>query len=283
VTIANEHGEYADAEEMFAESLALWRHLGDAANIAGVLSNGAEVFLRQGRFVEAERCLNESLQIFAGLRSPVGSAYAVTSISEIASRQDEPDRAVELARESLTIFRVAADRRGCGLALRILGEAMLSLGHDRMASAYLNESLALFLATTDPLGVLRTLEAGARRVLSHGDRHKSARLFGLAAGMRDVLEVPVWATDRSRYELELAALADAGPIFAAARAERATSLNLNVSLEIEPRGDSKVAGWLAGSGGVGDGRSAVGGDGGSAVGGGAGAGRPERGGLDGGS
>jgi predicted ATPase/transcriptional regulator with XRE-family HTH domain len=217
-TVANERGEYANAETLCLESLALWRDLRDKANTAGALSNLGEIHLRQGGFASAEECLHECIAIFRELQSPVGSAYAVMWFGEIATRQNEPDRAVDLVRESLEVFRGAGDRRGCAMAQHLLGEAALMLGQYRRARTYLDESMALFLETTDRLGVICVLEGQARHALSQDDRDWAARLFGLAAGMRDRLEIPVWAVDRSLSEKAIAALGPATPIFEAARA-----------------------------------------------------------------
>jgi len=135
-----------------------------------------------------------------------------------AAHQAEPDRAAELADESLLVFRAAGDRRGCGQALHLLGEAAVVRGDTRRALSYLDEGLALFRETADRLGVISVLEGRGRLALAQHDQDWAARLFGLAAGMRDLLGIPVWAFDQARYHSEIAAITGAMPKIEAARA-----------------------------------------------------------------
>ena len=218
--VATERGEYAHAEALAVESLALRRALGDAASIGTALNSLGDIHQRQGLFASAEEFLHEAVAIFRQLGSPVATGYAVLTIAEVAAHQDDAVRAADLSGESLELFRGAGDRRGCGMALHLVGDMARVRGDFDRALACLDECLALFAATTDRLGIVRVLEARARLALAQRDRDWAARLFGLATGLRAVLEVPVWAIERAKHDQDIASLSDSMPIFEAARALR---------------------------------------------------------------
>jgi predicted ATPase/DNA-binding XRE family transcriptional regulator len=216
--IARDRGDYARAESLERESLQARREMGDAAGEASALNGLGDSALRRGAFAEAEAYQQECLQLYQRLHNPVGCAYAVMSIAEIAVRQGDPQRAGDLAGESLVRFRTAGDRRGCALALQLCGEAARDRDEPAQAQRCLDESLELFRATTDRPGVIAVLEARARLSVSEGEPESAARLYGLAAAMRDALGLPVWAVDSPRHEREIGALGRHAAVFAAARA-----------------------------------------------------------------
>jgi predicted ATPase len=214
--IARDGGDLDTSEALERESLAMRRELGDVSGVAGSLSGLGDGAVRRGAFVEAEPLLQQALDLFGQMRSPVGSAYVVMTFGEMALRQGELDRAGVLLEESLTLLRDAGDRRGCAQALRSMGEVARHQGELERASAYLEESLTLFRATTDRLGIIAVLEARGRLALTQDEPGWAARLFGLAAAMRDALGLPVWPVDRPAYEREIAGLG--GVTFESARA-----------------------------------------------------------------
>jgi len=216
--IARDVGDLETSERLERESLAMRRELGDLSSIASSLSGLGDDAVRRGAFADAEPLLQQALDLYGQLRSPVGSAYVLMTFGEMALRQGEPDRASDLLEESLTLLRDAGDRRGSAQALRSLGEAALGRGQPDRVGTYLEESLALFRATTDRLGILTVLETRARLAMSEGEPGWAARLFGLAAAMRDSLGLPVWPVDRSTYEREIAGLDEVAVAFESARA-----------------------------------------------------------------
>jgi tetratricopeptide (TPR) repeat protein len=75
--LAFQQGDLQDAEALAAESLALYRRLGDPVGAADALLNLGRAALQQARFAEAEGYLCESLALARGEGTQIGAADAL--------------------------------------------------------------------------------------------------------------------------------------------------------------------------------------------------------------
>jgi len=96
-------GEYARADEMLAESLALARGLGDAYGMAFALTMLGMIALDRGEYGRAAGLYDEALTITRGL----GGAWAISAVlvhvGWVPLARGDYDRTVAVAREALSI------------------------------------------------------------------------------------------------------------------------------------------------------------------------------------
>src|SRR5262249_46806202 len=97
---------------LYAESLAIFRQLGDRPGIAISLADQANVALKQGDHTAARSGYEESLQISRELGNQVNIAVALNNLGKIVREQGDPQAARSLHRQSLPIRRDLGDKGG---------------------------------------------------------------------------------------------------------------------------------------------------------------------------
>jgi len=123
---------YATARGLLAQSLALYRELGDQAHTAEVLLWLGGVAFYAGDPDAADR-FQESLEIRRALGNPVAIAQGLTGLGHTVWRQ-QPDKAEHLRRECLALCRETGDRFAVAQALHFLGVSLFYCG--RFSEAY---------------------------------------------------------------------------------------------------------------------------------------------------
>jgi predicted ATPase len=142
--LAHNQGEYAIARALFAESLTLWRELGNKRGIASALNDLGWMAWRQGDYTVAQGLSAESLGLWQDLGETQGIATALTNLSWIAHHQGDYAAAWSLLEKSLALRRVLEDKRGIAFALMGLGWARTKQGAYGDAATLLEEAIALF-------------------------------------------------------------------------------------------------------------------------------------------
>ena len=102
--------------------------------------------------------------------------------------------------ESVNYWREIGDRSGLAEALSQLGELSRRDNNQAAARTYWSESLSIQLAAGDRSSVAGLLEAFADLSAADGDHDRAARMFGLAASIREEISNPIRPSSRSRYE-----------------------------------------------------------------------------------
>jgi predicted ATPase/DNA-binding SARP family transcriptional activator len=141
-------GAHRDAEQMYQESLAIFREWGDQFNIAAVFEGLANTYRNYtGEYAEAKRLHQECLTISRETGHSQGIASALDKLAGISGRQGEYAQAEQYARESLAIFKEIGDQLGTARALGALGLIILHQGEAKSSEAkpLLEESLAIGL------------------------------------------------------------------------------------------------------------------------------------------
>jgi tetratricopeptide (TPR) repeat protein len=154
-----QQGNLADARVLSAESLAIFRELGDRWGMAWTARNLAHVLRGLGEWEEAQELYRESLSLCQETARPRDTAFVLVGLADIALQQGDLEAARGHYREGLTWFR--------------------NHGSDRDIP-WLLEKLA-----------------GLAAARGHGQR--AARLLGAAEALREVLGVPMPPADRSDY------------------------------------------------------------------------------------
>ena len=180
---------YAEAERLFNESLSLFRQLGDHREIAGALGNLAEVALAQANHSRAEALASESLAIYRELEDKHGIATTLRTLGQTASLQPGTTSLAALFEESCRLFRELNDRGCLALTLATWGRENLAVGDIRHSQRMIWEGLALTKETGESEAVVSVLEGAAEVLFGTARWQDSARLFGAAESYRESIHV----------------------------------------------------------------------------------------------
>ncbi|WP_309718392.1 tetratricopeptide repeat protein, partial [Armatimonas sp.] len=168
--------DYVDAERLGAQSLALYRELGDQQGIAnGLYSQG--VLAGRKDSVVARELFAESLAISRKIGYLRGIANTVYQLGILAYRKSDYPTAQTHYEESLALHRETGDKRGTYLALNNL--AMLSSARGDHAAAWelFGESLAICRELADPWGIAGRLMNLGGVASDRGDYAVARELF----------------------------------------------------------------------------------------------------------
>ena len=142
--LAHNQGDYTTARVLFAESLTLWREIGNTRGIASALNDLGWMAWRQGEYAVARTLSAESLALCQDLGETQGIATALTNLGWIAHHQGDYAAAQALFAESLALRRVLEDKRGVAFALMGVGWARSRQGAYSAAAALFEEARGLF-------------------------------------------------------------------------------------------------------------------------------------------
>jgi predicted ATPase/class 3 adenylate cyclase/uncharacterized protein HemY len=204
--MACEQGDYGAARAHLEESLAIARERGDKQGIAWSLLRLGEVTYDQGEYGAARAHLEESLAMFRELESKWGIAWTLLRLGEVAYDQGEYGAARAHLEESLAIHRERGDKGGIATALGSLGRMAHDQGDYGAARALLEEGLAIFRALGHKLGIAQNLEGLAALAVAQAHSERAARLFGAAEGLREATGAPLPPADRAEHDRPVAAV-----------------------------------------------------------------------------
>ena len=156
--VARAQGDHARAVELSGEGLRLGRRMGDSRIAAIALGTLGRVERHQGNLVDAIGRYEESLVHFQEIGHGWGSAFALSNLAVAALARGEIERALALGEESFSIYRELGDSSGMALALITLGDVARAQGEEELANASYEEALALYRELGNERGVARALE-----------------------------------------------------------------------------------------------------------------------------
>ncbi|MFA9407002.1 MAG: tetratricopeptide repeat protein, partial [Anaerolineales bacterium] len=156
--------DFEKATSLFEESLSLFREVGDKREIAGALWNLGQISVSLGRYEKAAEMYRESYALYEELNDLHGVATQLRSLGEIARMVGDLRRAHEQFIEALDTFRSIGDTRCSSIALSGLGETALDQEEATAAIAFALEALSI----SREIGFQRT-EARVLRLLGRCD------------------------------------------------------------------------------------------------------------------
>jgi predicted ATPase len=177
--------EHGQARELFEESLALSRELGDTWWLADSLSNLAVVSHSLRDSERATELYEQSMDLFRELGDKQSLARCLNDLGMVVYSQGDLGRAAQLTEEAVALFRELGNRGGVSVGLYNLGWiALLQDDLGRAADLY-RESLSLsWDIGLNPL-VQSTLEGFACVAAAKGDAERAARLWGAAQTLQE--------------------------------------------------------------------------------------------------
>jgi predicted ATPase/DNA-binding SARP family transcriptional activator/DNA-binding CsgD family transcriptional regulator len=204
-SVARMRGDYEQASQLYAESLARSRSAEDRRGIAYSLLNLAIVSRDQGDYERATFFYEEGVALcresgYAALLAE----YLVSMGYEFLLRGDY-ERATALNEEAAVLLRERGHAGGLEFALDNLGWAALLRQNYERAMEMFKESLVLCLKLGDKLVAVESLEGMACTAGARAEDERAARLFGAARGLREALGYEQEPRARALREPHLAA------------------------------------------------------------------------------
>ena len=155
--VLDDLGRYAEALNLNARALALYREKGAEKHIAAILNNIGLIHKRQGRYDEALRRYEESLDITRKIGNQDGIAATLNNIGVIHRKQGRYDEALRRYEESLDINRKLGNQAGIATTLGNIGSVYYKQGRYDEAMRKHNESLDIERKLGNQAGIATSL------------------------------------------------------------------------------------------------------------------------------
>jgi ATP/maltotriose-dependent transcriptional regulator MalT len=198
-------GDYPSAESLVAQSLALWRGLGDAFRIVNGLMRLGAIFHWQGRFAEAVATIEEELTLLEELGDASGAAalqatWALSGLGGIEYERGEFARAGEYLATALVRQREMGFDLAASSTLFDLGRLASSLGDLAEAAARFRDSLEIARSPLDPWVAARALARMADLALAWGQPERASRFLGTVAALDEFMGGSAYPSERRIQE-----------------------------------------------------------------------------------
>lgn len=199
-----DQGEFARAQPMEEESLAISRRRNDRGRAAGNLLRLGEYALYHGDLLLARRRYEESLRLFQDGRDRLMIAAALLGLGYVALAEGEVDQAEARFRECIHLDREIDYFTDLCRALRGLGRIALQRGDLAAARRHFAESLTVWQCDRRGANLPAALEAFATLAIASAQPERAARLYGAAEARREIIRVCIWPADRRDYDRHVA-------------------------------------------------------------------------------
>jgi predicted ATPase/class 3 adenylate cyclase len=216
--LAEQQGDYVTARSLLEETLEIDRELGNKADIASTLISLGIVAAEQADYDLARPLFEESLAYYRELEDKQSMAISLGNLANVARARGEYASARSLNEQSLAIHRELGNRQGISSTLGNLGIIAEQQGDCASARSLLRDSLIIRKEIGDQRGIAAALDSFASLAIREQEPERSARLWGAASALREVLGSPLSPKERAKQQQEAASarqiLGDA--VFAAA-------------------------------------------------------------------
>lgn len=169
--------DFAKAETVAREGLALFRKLGELIGVALSLRRLGMVAHTRHNYAEARSLFEESLAICQQVDDKRRLAYSFSNLAPVLSNQGEYTRGLSLAKEGLVMFRAMDDKGAIVYALLYLAEVMFAQGEYAAAQTVGEEGLAIARELNYRQGIAWSLLFLGLVALQRGDSATARLLF----------------------------------------------------------------------------------------------------------
>jgi non-specific serine/threonine protein kinase len=208
-TMAGGQAASRTAASLLAESLSMFRELGEKRGLARALGSSGIVALGQGRYEEGITYFEESADLFIEIGEEWGATHMLCYLAVARLYQGDHARAKQSAQKALALGREAGERHGTSEALWVLARLAWEAEHDHeRARALFEEALELSAEIGDETTVAHCMQELAAIAAVYGDRLvEGARLWGAAEALLEKIEATAspLASDRSLLHRQVAA------------------------------------------------------------------------------
>lgn len=170
-------GDYPRAHELLTQALELWRRLDNSRGIAATLHRIGDLARVRSDYGTARSLIGESLEIRRGLGDVQGMADALSDLALVCVAQGDETAASPLWDESLTLYRRLGDGRGIASTLGNLGRLAYRRGDYITAGNLLSESLTMRRELDDKRGIAFVLNLMGEVARRQGDYESAAARY----------------------------------------------------------------------------------------------------------
>lgn len=202
--MAHLRGDHARAVVLYEENLRLFRAMGETEEVAWTLTRLGILAHEQRDYTRATALFEESLTCFKIVGYKWGVTWALIYLGNVALEQGEYARATRLFEESLEHFQELGDKSSMAAALKHLGQAALFQGNVEQATVCARASLTLYRDAGVKLGIAECLEAMATATWAQGACAWAVRLLGAATTVRNEIGAQLSPADRTYCDHMLA-------------------------------------------------------------------------------
>jgi tetratricopeptide (TPR) repeat protein len=175
--LAQWQGDYTAARDLFEQSLAIQREVGDPASVAFSLTGLGQVSLALGQPESARSLCDEAMPIWRSLEDEAGIAWSLNILGNVAAARGELETARALLEEGLARWRGAGDRWGIAWSLNELGNLVAAQGEYAAARALYEGSLTIKREIGDKAGLAWSFDNLGLVACLQGDYSAARRLY----------------------------------------------------------------------------------------------------------
>jgi predicted ATPase/DNA-binding SARP family transcriptional activator len=176
-SLANNQGDFREAEALWEQSLVLKREDGDPRNIAAALNNLSIAVQRQGNYERSVALLEESLALKREIDDRTDLPHSLNNLGITVQHMGDLDRAVALYEEAATLWRDLGDDLNSAYAQLNLGVALTRLGQPMRATALYEETLVVFRRLDESWGIAAARHNLGNLAAAQGDYARAADLY----------------------------------------------------------------------------------------------------------
>jgi non-specific serine/threonine protein kinase len=192
-------GAVAEADVFHAESVEIWKGLGNASGLAYSLIFRWLIALNHDDQDGMIRFADESLELFRQVGDAWGIAMSHMELGIGAMRRYDPT-AIELLSEARQRFREIKDAWGDAICTGVLGNVALTQGKVQQALPLLQQSLETLLELNDQWGVATFLPATARLEADLGRWERCVVLSGAVDALASAIGEPLKSPFLQRFK-----------------------------------------------------------------------------------
>ena len=184
-TMAWLQGDYDRATALHGQSLALYRELGDAWNVAFALNNlGVQAFC-QGEYAAAQPLFEQSLASARQVGDGILIVMPLNNLGCLAYNLGDYERAQAFYNETLALARASNDESRVANSLDNLGEVARCRGEYAKAKSLHKRGLALSSKLGEVICIIEGLEGLASVAVAEGEAPRAVRLYGAVEALRE--------------------------------------------------------------------------------------------------
>jgi predicted ATPase/transcriptional regulator with XRE-family HTH domain len=197
---ASSQGDYAEAQSLEEEAMAISKSMGDEAGIYYSLDGMAMLAGIQGDYARAAELLEKVLAYRRRKDDPVLLTATLNNLAIATRRLGNVERAKQLFLEAVQINRKVENLKSLSHALHGLADVYLQQGNFQEALGLHKESILIRIRLGDLKGMSHSLNALAMLVEKMKDETLAATLEGAAAHFREEIGMPIQTANRSENE-----------------------------------------------------------------------------------
>jgi predicted ATPase/DNA-binding CsgD family transcriptional regulator len=197
--ITREHDDYERLTDLGEEGLALYRRLGNDAEVALALQTLAYAESQRNRLERASTLAEEAIRLQRASSNTGGLARSLPVLGFVALARNEHGRAVALHEENLALAREAEDSFAIVVSLIQGSLAYSGLGEVRRARTLCKEGLGLSWQLKMMPLLAGHLHVSAVLAGLRGRADVAARLWGAAEALRESLGISLAPIETSYY------------------------------------------------------------------------------------